>query len=391
MRHGFAWAAVGMSVLMLAQGAGAGSKINVQFRDSVRTLENVQDLTARGDQSAADLQSKLLLQIESDLKHAEKSDLQDTRNLRAMAIYLFSGGNPDAAERRLITLKMAAGDKNLLDGALAYARSDKANAIRHLSAVFPADLPANLGGRVALVKSILSSEENLHASLAMLDTARALMPGTLVEEAALRRCISFAGMLSEIAELERCASLYIRRYANSVYWLEFEESLITSVVQVDYGKPGRSLQNLNAVLEDLRPDLHRKMLLSISRAAVNHGRFSTALACAQKANDMSRADSLDKAKANLYLTATLISQSDFELGLGKLAAIDGTAFAGDDQILFQKVWKLVEQITANPLMNKNQVIQSLTPEEITDGAEPVYLSLLARAEKALADPASEKF
>ena len=54
------------------------------------------------------------------------------RNLRAIAVYLFSGGNPNVAERRLIPLKIDPENKALLDGALAYARGDKASAIKFL-------------------------------------------------------------------------------------------------------------------------------------------------------------------------------------------------------------------------------------------------------------------
>ncbi len=121
---------------------------------------------------------------------------------------------------------------------------------------------------MALVKAILTSAEDLKAALLLLGTARALMPGTLVEEGALRRCISFAGKLPDIEQLEHCASSYIRRFPKSIYWKEFEESFTLSLIEMDYLKAGGTMPQLNSILEDLPPADHRKMLLMISKAAV---------------------------------------------------------------------------------------------------------------------------
>ena len=87
----------------------------MQFRNAARTLEKIQDATASGDYAAAELQSKLIVQMGTDLTNAKESDLRDVRNLRAVAVYLFSGGNPNVAERRLIPLKIDPENKVLLE------------------------------------------------------------------------------------------------------------------------------------------------------------------------------------------------------------------------------------------------------------------------------------
>ena len=224
--------------LMAASSAGASGGANLQFRNAIRTLEKIQDATASGEHSAVDVQSKLIIQMGTDLQNTKQSDLQDVRNLRAIAVYLFSGGNPNIAEKQLTPLKIEPGDKALLDGALAYARAEKANAVKYLKEVDLASLPPTLAGRVALVKAILTSAEDLKTALQLLGTARALMPGTLVEEGALRRCVSFAGKLPDIEQLEHCASSYIRRFPKSIYWQEFEDSFTLGLIEMDYLKAG---------------------------------------------------------------------------------------------------------------------------------------------------------
>lgn len=260
MRKTLAAIVLAATHLIAASNVWASGDASLQFRNSARTLEKIQDATASGDNAAVDLQSKLIIQMGTDLTNAKQSDLQDERNLRAVAIYLFSGGNPNVAERRLIPMKLEPENKVLLDGALAYARGDKAGAIKFLEHVDLASLPPTLAGRVALVKAILTSAEDLKAALLLLGTARALMPGTLVEEGALRRCIIFAGKLPDTGQLEHCASSYIRRFPKSLYWKDFEESFALSLIEMDYLKAGGTAPGLDFILKDLPPDGNRKML-----------------------------------------------------------------------------------------------------------------------------------
>ena len=380
----------GMAVLaavfsMIMSNAWANDEARLQFRNAIRTLERVQDATASGDRSAVDVQSKLIVQIETDLMSAKKVDLQDVRNLRAIATYLFSGGNPNIAERRLISMDINPENKHLLDGALAYARGEKANAIKFLGDVNLANLPPNLGGRVALVKAILVSAEDLKAALNLLGTAGALMPGTLVEEAALRRCVSFAGKLPDIEQLELCASLYIRRFRQSVYWQEFEDSFTLGLIQADYIKAGGSMPRLKFILNDLPSVDNREMLLVISKAAVGRGRFLLAKACAARAFEMSRADSVEMTRANLYAGAAMIVQEDHAAGKRKLESIEKSKLDPSDKALLGKALELTRQIASRPDITEEQAIKSLSPAELRDNQSPAYTSLLARAQNALAD------
>ena len=58
---------------------------------------------------------------------------------------------------------------------------------RGLAALNARSLPPTLGAEIALVQSALVAQNDLKATIERLDEARLLMPGTLVEEAALRR------------------------------------------------------------------------------------------------------------------------------------------------------------------------------------------------------------
>jgi chemotaxis protein MotC len=372
--------------LVAASSAGASGAANLQFRNAARTLEKIQDATASGDNAAVELQSKLIVQMGTDLTNAKQSDLQDVRNLRAVAVYLFSGGNPNVAERRLIPLKIDPENKVLLDGALAYARGDKAGATKFLGNVDLASLPPTLAGRVALVKAILTSAEDLKAALLLLGTARALMPGTLVEEGALRRCISFAGKLPDIEQLEHCTSAYIRRFPNSIYWKDFEESFTLSLIEMDYLKAGGTLPRLNIILKDLPPASYGNMLLTISKAAVGHGRHALAISSAQSARELSGAGSAEMARSNLYEGAILIAGEGYEAGKAELEKIDKALLAPSDRSLLEKALALSRQIGQRPDIAEEEASKPQTPGALEKDQPPAYVSLLARAKTALADP-----
>ena len=374
--------------LMAASSAGASGNANLQFRNAIRTLEKIQDATASGEHSAVDVQSKLIIQLGADLQNAKRPDLQDVRNLRAIAVYLFSGGNPNIAEKQLTPLKIEPGDKALLDGALAYARAEKANAVKYLKEVDLASLPPTLAGRVALVKAILTSAEDLKTALLLLGTARALMPGTLVEEGALRRCVSFAGKLPDIEQLEHCASSYIRRFPRSIYWQEFEDSFAVSLIEMDYLKAGGTMPQLDSILEDIPPAGHRKMLLMISKAAVSHGRHSLAISSAQSARELSIAGSAEMTRSNLYEGAVMIVGEDFESGKTKLEKIDKSRLDPSDRSLLEKALLLTRQIAQRPDTTGKEA--GKTTAELEKDPSPAYVNLLARAKTALADPSPAK-
>lgn len=372
--------------LLAASSAGASGVANLQFRNAARTLEKIQDATALGNNAAVELQSKLIVQMGTDLTHAKESDLQDERNLRAVAVYLFSGGNPNVAERRLIPLKMDPENKVLLDGALAYARGDKAGASKFLGQVELASLPPPLAGRVALVKAILTSADDLKTALSLLGTARALMPGTLVEEGALRRCISFAGKLPDIEQLEHCASSYIRRFPKSLYWKDFEESFTLSLIEMDYLKAGGTLPRLNLILKDLPPADYRKILLAISKAAVGHGRHALAISSAQSAGELSGEGSVEMARSKLYEGAILIAGEGYEAGKTKLEQIDTSLLDTSDRPLLKKALELSRQIARKPDTKEEDAIKPPISAGLEKEQSPVFDNLLARAKIALADP-----
>ncbi|TIV45467.1 MAG: chemotaxis protein MotC, partial [Mesorhizobium sp.] len=84
-------------------------------------------------------------------------------------------------------------------GVVAYLNGRPANAIEMLKPIDPMSVPPDIGAFLALVKGSLLAADDPAQALALLDEARLLSPGTLVEEAALRRSVGIAAAQGDAA------------------------------------------------------------------------------------------------------------------------------------------------------------------------------------------------
>ncbi|MEH0071242.1 hypothetical protein V6L77_14355 [Pannonibacter sp. Pt2-lr] len=185
--------------------------------EMVRTLQMLQGQVAQGNTQAHLAQRTLLQHMNEMFLAAPPSTWADARNARAAVIHLLSGGHPDVI-RKLLTLKAApAVEEDLMRGALAYVDGRPEEARRLLSGYDPMDMAPNLGGQVALVRSALEVADNPKEAMRLLAIARLLMPGTLVEEAALRREVFVAGKLGDIEGFQSLSIRYLRRFRGSIY------------------------------------------------------------------------------------------------------------------------------------------------------------------------------
>ena len=185
----------------------------------VRALQTVQDGIANGDTAAHGSHIALIRQIGEKFLAADPGVWSNPQNGQAVIIYLLSGGGPQVV-RKLPRDKLNV-DERLFDGALAYVEGRQDEARELLKDVKPRTLPSGLGGQVALVQGALFARAEASLAIERLDDARLLLPGTLVEEAALRREILLVGQAEDFDKFEFLTLAYIRHYRNSVYAGDF--------------------------------------------------------------------------------------------------------------------------------------------------------------------------
>lgn len=347
----FAFVAAGMELCLSAE----------RLPESVATLEALQDRMAQGDADAEEKQNRLIAQIETDILKGPRQLPADRRILGALAVFLFSGGNPNIVEKRLAASQAASKEMHLIRGALAYVRADRDAALSELSDLDTSRLDSTVGGRVALVRAILLASSDMPKALENLDTARRLMPGTLIEEAALRRCIAFAGSQKDATRFERCGQSYVRRFAASIYWKDFAEGLVTSAVQI-----GGSLAALQDMIEPLPAERRRMIALEVARAAVLSGVLDLARASAQWAREIALAQSADMDRANLYLAAANIVHDTGGEALNELRDMDESRLSAFDLMLLSNLRKVRTEIEREPDMRVEEALRILPPSERSD-------------------------
>jgi chemotaxis protein MotC len=165
----------------------------------VRSLELVQDRLAGGDHASQPMQRKLLEMIDRRFATREGSRFENELNRRALLVYAMSGGTPVTVEAALGRLGKDDPNRKLGESILFYVNGKPKEAIDAFEAVDPMAHTPDIAMYLALVKGSMLSEVEPKKALAMLDRARLLAPGTLVEEAALRRSIAVATRLSSPA------------------------------------------------------------------------------------------------------------------------------------------------------------------------------------------------
>lgn len=275
--------------------------------EMVRTLQTLQAQIATGNAAAVTAQRELLTVMEQRFLAAPPSVWQDGRNARAAVIYTLSGGNPRLMRSLLAIAPPIAVDANLAAGSLAYIENREEEARKRLLPLEARTLPMSLGGQVALVQAGLVAREDLNRAIKLLDDARLLMPGTLVEEAALRREVFLVAQTGNLDRFEFLSRQYLRRFGTSIYAEDFRQRFATAIARLGIADGDDRFPRLEAILKSSDPENQRALFLQLAQAAVVHGKLTTARSAASDAAKLSPIGGGDAMRAGLYDAAASIA------------------------------------------------------------------------------------
>lgn len=291
--------------------------------DLLRRLQRLQDRLAAGTSEGLPAQRDLISQIDAAYAAFPQEIWQDERNARALAVYFLSGGTPGVLRRILDREPAPAGDIRLLRGILAYAEGRGEEALRFLGEVDARAQPNALGGQIALAQAALVVRQDPAKASDLLDLARLLLPGTLIEEAALRRQILVESQSTDITRFERLTRQYLFRFRHSVYAGNFRQRFAAALTRMAFVNDPAQFSRLEEMLKPIEPEGRRDIYLLIARAALTQGRTTAAALCAQRTLALAPPASLDAERARLYgAAAAAASASGYEAALKALAAVD---------------------------------------------------------------------
>ena len=348
----------------------------------VRTLQMLQDQMAQGSVQALAAQRTLRSEIDAVFAAAPANTWQDARNASAAVTYVLSGGPPQVLDRLAAMDPKPAVDDALLDGVRAYADGRPAEAAPLLANIDAMGLPPSMAAQVALAQSALSARSDPARTLRLLATARLLAPGTLLEEAAIRRQIFVADQLGDDEQVVSLAWQYFDRFRHSVYAGNFRArfaSALSHMVSID--KEG-SFQNLDDVMARVEPEARCELYLTVALASVINDRTTAAKLAAERASGLALADSVEEARARLYHAGALVAVPKLiDTAASDLAGVDRALLSQSDQALYDAVSATIAGVASG---TDREAIEVAAAEPLNDEKIAVAdIPALTRAQGAL--------
>jgi chemotaxis protein MotC len=343
----------------------------------VRSLNALQDESTRGNAVAHGQQRQVISRLAEEFLSADAEVWKEPRNVKAAVVYALSGGEPRVLKSLFALRQLPGVDEKVLNAALAYSEGRSADALELFNQIDARTLDPGLGARVALVHAGLVVAKDPKAAIPLLEQARLLAPGTVVEDAALRRQVFVMAGLREFEAFEMLASQYMRRFPSSIYAGAFREQLANEVTSLRYGPDEERLPRLEALLEGVDTANRRQCYLLIAQEAVVKGRVELARLAARHAVRLTAGDSAHT-RARVYEAAVLVVTEDYEDGVTALMNIDKTALDARDSELLDSAFAVAEEVRRPAVPDAGAV----PPEEPAAGAKGDPQSKLKSVELA---------
>lgn len=333
---------IGLASLALAVPQSVQAEGGLQPYQVVRSLELVQDRIASGDQAALPMQRKLLEMADANFRKIAGPELDDALNRRALLVYAMSGGNP--ATIRTVLSRMPEKDPERILGRsiVYYLEGQVDKAVKGFGPINPADYKPELGAYLALVKGSVLSNDQPEAAVRLLDYARLVAPGTLVEEAALRRSVALSTSLKDPDRFIRASAQYVRSYLRSPYASQFADAFVAGVVALH---TRLDLEEVSEIVAMMDPEREKVIYLRIARRAAIDGLTELSAFAAGKA-----AANTDDPRALLYSGLSSVAVDTVDDVLKKLATIDRSKLSENDRQLLDAAQAVAKEMVAKPVV-----------------------------------------
>ncbi|MBZ9794932.1 chemotaxis protein MotC [Mesorhizobium sp. ES1-4] len=337
----------GLLLLAAAAYPSAGlAQDTLQPYQLVRSLQLVQDRIAAGDHAAMPMQAKLLEMTDTRLRAADTEDFKDPKNFRALLVYGMSGGNPVTVEAAVSRAAPDPQNLAIAKAVIDYLNGRPGAAIEALGSIDPMTLPGDLGAFLALVKGSLLATDQPAAALALLDEAKLLSPGTLVEEAALRRSVGIAVTQGDAARFALASTQYVERYLYSPYASQFADSFVSGVIALHMSISQDKLADITSMMDTER---EKVIYLRIARRAAIDGitdlsAFASARAEQGRDGNTNQGDP----RALLYSSLSTVTSDTIEDVRANLGKIDRSRLSDGDRALLDAAQAVAGEVVAPP-------------------------------------------
>ncbi|BCH60688.1 chemotaxis protein [Agrobacterium vitis] len=333
----------------------------------LRSLQFVQDSVVRGDHSAADMQRFLLTRIDKRLRTAAPSDFEDPRNVDAALIYTMSGGNPATLDYLVARDVDGHFDNRVSDMLRKYLSGKGVLVASSLGEMVPLYQNGRVGPYIALVAGNVTLVKDPAAALKFFDIARLVAPGTIVEEAALRRSFQIAMDTGQNGRAMAYANRYVRRFLYSPYASQFADLLVQLVVD-HFSELDKN--DILATLATMDPDRQREVYLRIARRATINGNQALASLASSQAQSLAGLPDKNDPQALLYGGAALISTTDVKNALNTISQLPKDQLSASDNALLEAARAVAQEVITLPTAPQSPSASPSTPPPSGDNTAP---------------------
>lgn len=315
----------------------------------VRTLQLLQDRIAQGSAQAHHGQRAFLSLAESRMVGLDPEVWADPVSVHAAVTFGLGGGGPALLRHLVASGKVPEAERPVVFGALAYLEGREKEARALLVKIDPLVVPVSLGAQLALAQSALVVRDDPTQSIRLLDLARLLAPGTLVEEGALRREIFVLAQANDLVKFETLAVQYLRRFRHSVYAGNFRQRFAAALTRLDFAGDDVRFARLQAMLDEIELEGRRELYLLLARAALDQGKTTTAVFSAERGVTLAESGSPEMVRARLYRAAALlVVEGRFDDSVETLRMTDRAVLDAADRDLLDAALSTAREIRAGP-------------------------------------------
>jgi chemotaxis protein MotC len=312
----------------------------------IRSLQTIQDKVINGDLDSVDMQRYLLEEIDKRLRTIDMAVFDDPRNVDAALIYAMSGGNPETLD--ILAERDVEGnfDNRVTSILRRYLSGRGATAIKQLQEVVPEYRNSRIGPYLELIGANALMEKETDAALKFFDWARAEAPGTIIEEAALRRSLSITSAKGDAARALPYARRYARRFMNSPYASQFADIFVSLAIDHKNALPPDEIKAVLSLVERKR---QREIYLRLGRRAAIDGNKPLADFASKEARRLSSPEDAGQlALADLYSGIVNIPSDGINQVLEKLAEIPDKSLSPKDRFLRDAARIVAEEVVKEP-------------------------------------------
>jgi len=340
-----------MTLICLTSGKAEGVFAQEQVESAppylmIRSLQTIQDKVINGDLNSVEMQRYLLDEIDKRLRTIDMAVFDDPRNVDAALIYAMSGGNPatlDILAERDIEGNF---DNRLTSILRRYLSGRGATTLKQLKEVVPEYRNTRIGPYIELIGANALMEKETDIALKFFDWARDEAPGTIIEEAALRRSLGITSKKGDTVRALPYARRYARRYMNSPYASQFAEIFVSLALDHENALPPDEIKAVLSLIERKR---QREIYLRLGRRAAIDGNRPIADFASREARRLSNPDDRGQlALAELYSGIVNIPSDGINGVLETLTEISDTSLSPKDRFLRDAARVVAEEVLKEP-------------------------------------------